>query len=61
MEKYKQSNVTVLLAASCIGEKHKPLVIGKSAKPRCFKYVNIKNLPIIWKANTVVLEIPEFK
>jgi hypothetical protein len=37
----------------CVGiwwEKwKKPLVIGKAAKPRCFKNPNINNLPVIWR------------
>ncbi len=32
-------------------EKLKPLVIGKSAKPRCFSGVNMKNLPVEYKSN----------
>lgn len=34
------------------GEKLKPLVIGKSAKPRCFKNLNINKLPVKWKFNS---------
>jgi len=33
------------------GEIRKPLVIGKSMKPRCFKNMNIASLPVIWKFN----------
>jgi hypothetical protein len=28
-------------------EMEKPLMIGKAAKPRCFKNMNINNLPVI--------------
>ena len=31
-----KDRITVLLAASATGEKLRPLVIGKSKKPRCF-------------------------
>ena len=34
------------------GELEKPLVIGEAAKPRCFKNIDQKNLPVIWKSNT---------
>ena len=38
---YKE-RLTVLVTASMVGEKLLPLVIGKSANPKCFK--NIKKL-----------------
>jgi len=41
----------VLLAANAVGDKLKPLVIGNAQKPRCFKNINVKDLPVIWKAN----------
>jgi hypothetical protein len=28
-----------------------PLVIGNSARPRCFKNININELPVAWKSN----------
>jgi hypothetical protein len=45
-----------------VGEKLKPLIIGKyyynnisfivkSKKPRCFKNLNVNNLPIDWHGN----------
>jgi hypothetical protein len=34
-----------------VGEKEKPLVIGKAEKPRCFKSLKINNLPAIWRNN----------
>ncbi|XP_060560185.1 tigger transposable element-derived protein 6-like [Ruditapes philippinarum] len=33
------------------GDFEKPLVIGKNEKPRCFKHVNIHDLPVTWKWN----------
>lgn len=48
--KNSKDRVTVLLAANMDGtEKLKPLMIGKSAKPRCFK--NIKSFPMIYRSN----------
>lgn len=49
--KYSKERLTVLLAASATGEKLKPLVIGKSQKPRCFKNVRLESLPVTWRAN----------
>jgi hypothetical protein len=34
-----------------VGEMEKPLVIGKAAKPRCFKNLKISNLTVIWRNN----------
>jgi hypothetical protein len=33
------------------GEMENPLVIGKAAKPTCFKHLKINNLPVIWRNN----------
>ncbi|KAI8487937.1 hypothetical protein Bbelb_343850 [Branchiostoma belcheri] len=33
-------------------EKEQPLIIGKSAKPRCFKNVNLRTLPVIFRNNS---------
>lgn len=50
--KVPKDRITVLLGANMSGtEKLKPLVIGKSAKPRCFKHKNPSDFPVIWKAN----------
>ncbi|XP_027850980.1 tigger transposable element-derived protein 4-like [Aphis gossypii] len=43
--------LTVLMCGSMAGEIRKPLVIGKSKKPRCFKNMDISSLPVIWKFN----------
>ncbi|KAK3088454.1 hypothetical protein FSP39_019393 [Pinctada imbricata] len=40
-----------MFACSLTGEKLKPLVIGKAARPRCFKNVNTSNLPVTWEHN----------
>jgi hypothetical protein len=34
-----------------VGEMEKPLVIGKAAKPSCYKNLKINNLPVIWRNN----------
>ena len=48
--KRAKAHLTVLLAANMDGfDKMKPLVIRKSAKPRCFRGVAL--LPVIYKAN----------
>jgi hypothetical protein len=33
------------------GEMEQPLVTGNSARPRCFKNININELPVVWKSN----------
>ena len=49
--KYSKERLTVLLCANKDGSiKVVPLVIGKSAKPRCFK--NVKTLPTQYESNT---------
>lgn len=50
--KISKERLTILLACSATGEKLKPLIIGKSKKPRCFKNVDLKNLPVSWYANS---------
>lgn len=32
-------------------DSQKSIYIGKAASPRCFKGVNVNNLPVIWRAN----------
>jgi hypothetical protein len=40
-EKCPKKDLTVLLCGNMVGEMEKPLVIGKAAKPRCFKNLKI--------------------
>lgn len=48
--KHSKERLTVLLAVNMDGsEKLKPLIIGKSAKPRCFK--GIKTFPTTYRSN----------
>ncbi|CAF3500964.1 unnamed protein product [Rotaria sp. Silwood1] len=50
--KRSKERFTVLLCTNMTGtDKLKPLMIGKSANPRCFKNLNVKNLPITWRSN----------
>ncbi|XP_063410388.1 tigger transposable element-derived protein 6-like, partial [Mytilus trossulus] len=49
--KLAKERITVMLACSSTGEKLPPLVIGKAKKPRCFKNINVNNLPVIWQSS----------
>ena len=45
--KKDKERITVLFCCNASGKnKIKPLVIGKSQKPRCFNHINIKTLPV---------------
>jgi hypothetical protein len=37
------------------GEMEKPLMIGKVAKPRCFRNVDIRKLPAEWRSDIKVM------
>ncbi|XP_039291045.1 tigger transposable element-derived protein 4-like [Nilaparvata lugens] len=51
--KLSKDRLTVLVAVNMDGsDKHKLMVIGKSAKPRCFKNVNL--LPVTYESNKSV-------
>lgn len=49
--KASKERITILQCANMKGEKEKLLVIGKAARPRCFKGIDIKDLPVQWKFN----------
>ena len=50
--KRSKERITLLLGSNMTGtDKLKPLVIGKAAKPRCFKGINIDSLPVLYRAN----------
>ena len=51
--KLPKERLSVLLCASILGEKLKPLVIGKSAYPNAFRKnkIKVENLPITWRSN----------
>ena len=50
--KCSKDRLSVLFCTSSTGEKLKPLVIGKAKKPRCFKNVNVSELPVKWEAQS---------
>lgn len=49
--KKAKERLTVLLTVFADGKIEKPMVIGKSSKPRCFKNLNLNKLPVEWRAN----------
>ncbi|CAF4213616.1 unnamed protein product [Rotaria sordida] len=50
--KKSKDRISILFCCNSTGEeKLKPLVIGKSLKPRCFKNINVDKLPVHWYAN----------
>ncbi|CAF2983977.1 unnamed protein product [Rotaria sp. Silwood2] len=50
--KRSKERYTVLLCTNWTGtHKLKPVVIGKSARPRCFKRLDVKKLPVTWFYN----------
>jgi transposase len=49
--KFSKERITIGLCASMTGEKVKPIVIGKCIKPRCFKGLDSKTLPVHYYAN----------
>lgn len=49
--KLSKERLTILLCANMIGDKERPLVIGKAARPRALKNVPLKNLPATWTSN----------
>lgn len=49
--KTSKDRVTILLAASASGDKLKPLIIGRSANPRCFRGHDIKQLGVHYFSN----------
>jgi hypothetical protein len=49
--KRSKERVTLALCASMTGEKIKPLLIGKSRQPRCFKKIKPETLPVTYRYN----------
>uniref|UniRef100_A0A3Q2XK21 DDE-1 domain-containing protein n=1 Tax=Hippocampus comes TaxID=109280 RepID=A0A3Q2XK21_HIPCM len=49
--KLAKDRITVLLASSMVGEKLRPLVIGKSANPRCFTKDYKQQMRVTYEAN----------
>lgn len=51
--KKNKERLSIALCTNADGShKLNPLVIGKFAKPRCFKNINISNLPITYRNNS---------
>ena len=51
-KKKDKEQITVLLCTNATGtDKLQPLVIGKSANPRCFKNIRKENLGVKYEAN----------
>ena len=49
--KRSKERITIAWCASVEGEKLKPLIIGKSANPRCFKKTKVDQLSVEHKSN----------
>lgn len=49
--KHSKERLTILLCAFADGKIEKPLVIGKSLRPRCFNNANVLEFPVYWRAN----------
>jgi len=49
--KMSKERLTVYLCANMKGEFEVPMVIGKAARPRCFKRLDIASLPVLWRFN----------
>jgi hypothetical protein len=51
--KKNKERLSIALCTNADGShKLPPLIIGKYANPRCFKTININNLPIIYRNNS---------
>ena len=51
--------ITLALCVSMTGEFERPLVIGRAAKPPCFKHLCLDKLPVTWKFNKKAWMITE--
>ena len=49
--KKAKERIMLLLCCSATGEKLEPLIIGKSANPRCFRGINVRTLNIRYESN----------
>lgn len=50
--KLAKERLTLMLCVNAVGDFEEPLIIGKSARPRCFKNLDLNSLAITWKNNT---------
>ncbi|CAG8698035.1 880_t:CDS:2 [Dentiscutata erythropus] len=59
--KVDREHISVALCTNADGShKLNPLIIGKYQKPRCFKNINIKNMPFMYQNNTNAWMITTF-
>lgn len=49
--KLSKERLTVMLCVNSIGDFEEPMIIGKAARPRCFKNIDVSSLGIVWKNN----------
>ena len=49
--KMAKDRLTILHCVNMAGEKERLFVIGKAAKPRAFRNINLNNLPVTWRSN----------
>jgi len=49
--KQSKERLTAAFLVNMVGEFQKTLIIGKSAKPRCFRNLDKHSLPVIWRSN----------
>ncbi|XP_066153045.1 tigger transposable element-derived protein 4-like [Euwallacea fornicatus] len=49
--KLSKDRITILHCANMNGEKEPLLIIGKAARPRAFKNIDLNKLPVMWKFN----------
>ena len=49
--KRSKEQITAMFCVNMDGEFEKTLVIGKYEKPRCFKSIDTRTLPVTWKHN----------
>ena len=49
--KRSKERITVVMCCNMDGQFVKPLVIGKTERPRCFRNLDVKTLPVTWRNN----------
>ncbi|XP_045174463.2 tigger transposable element-derived protein 6-like [Mercenaria mercenaria] len=54
--KRSKDRLTVMLCTNMNGDFEKPLVIGKARVPRCFRNLQVSDLPVTWKWNKKSLD-----
>lgn len=50
--KLAKERLTLMLCVNSVGDFEEPLIIGKAARPRCFKNVDMNSLQVTWRHNT---------